>query len=65
MSKTANSRRDPGRGVVRAGNMRRIVVLFPPDTFYLIRSRAIKENTSFAEQVRILTEWGLEADEDK
>ncbi|KKN17941.1 hypothetical protein LCGC14_0960870 [marine sediment metagenome] len=36
-------------------------VRFDPETFEEIRRRAIKEGTSFAEQVRILVEWGLEA----
>ena len=36
-------------------------VRFDSETFDEIRKRAIKEGTSFAEQVRILVEWGLEA----
>lgn len=41
--------------------MRRVVVGFDQETFQVIRDRAVKENTSFAEQVRLLVEWGLEA----
>lgn len=39
----------------------RCVVGFDPETFQVIRDRAIREKTSFAEQVRLLVEWGLEA----
>jgi hypothetical protein len=39
-----------------------VVVSFDHDDFEVIRQRAIAQNTSFAEQVRILVEWGLEAD---
>lgn len=38
------------------------VVSFDAEDFETIRPRAIKHGTSFAEQVRILVEWGLEAD---
>lgn len=31
-----------------------------PDTFNAIRDLAIKNNTSFSEQLRLLVEWGLE-----
>lgn len=36
------------------------VCRFEDDLFEEIRQRAIRENTSFNEQVRILCEWGLE-----
>jgi hypothetical protein len=36
---------------------------FDPETFEAIRTRAVREQTSFAEQVRTLVEWGLEAEE--
>jgi hypothetical protein len=42
-------------------SMRRVVCGFDQETFQVIRDRAVKENTSFAEQVRLLVEWGLEA----
>jgi hypothetical protein len=37
-----------------------IVCYLDEDTFFAIRKRAVKEHTSFGEQVRILLEWGLE-----
>jgi hypothetical protein len=41
--------------------MRKVVCLFDDETFDAIRSRAIAKETSFAEQIRLLVEWGLEA----
>lgn len=56
-------KQEPGRGVMdRSPVLRRIVVSFDDETFAAIRARACAEGTSFAEQVRILTEWGLEAE---
>lgn len=54
---------EPARGCRRrdAKNVLQAVVRFDPDTFEQIRQRAIAEKTSFAEQVRRLVEWGLEA----
>lgn len=46
-------------GVDRHGR-KRIVLDFEADTFAAIRERALKEKTSFSEQVRLLCEWGLE-----
>ncbi len=40
---------------------RRTVVTFDEDQFAEIRQRAVKLRTSFAEQVRLLCEHGLEA----
>ena len=37
---------------------------FDPQTFAEIRARAVRAQTSFAEQVRLLVEWGLEACKD-
>jgi hypothetical protein len=37
----------------------RIVVSFDDETFAAIRQRALAGGTSFAEQVRLLCEWGL------
>ena len=56
---------NPARGVQKhgEGTMRRIVVAFPPDTFEEIRQHALRERTSFAEQVRKFVEWGLEIEE--
>lgn len=39
---------------------RQIVVAFDDEMFSHIRARAEQEGTSFAEQVRLLCEWGLE-----
>lgn len=44
----------------RRGN-RRIVVEFDPDTFGQIDGMAKRDDVSFAEKVRQLVEWGLEA----
>lgn len=52
----SNSRGDGTRH-----NQRRIVIGFDDETFQVIRDRSIREKTSFAEQVRLLVEWGLEA----
>lgn len=38
-----------------------IVVRLDDETFAQIRERAVREGTSFGEQVRTLVEWGLEA----
>ena len=39
-----------------------IKVLFDPETFRSIEARAKAAGTSFAEQVRTLTEWGIESE---
>lgn len=41
--------------------MRKVVCLFDDETFEQVRQRAIAKETSFAEQIRQLVEWGLEA----
>jgi hypothetical protein len=41
-------------------SMVKSVILLDPETFSTIRSRALKHGTSFAEQVRLLIEVGLE-----
>lgn len=58
-------KRPVAKGVVdpRDPTRRQIVVAFDGDVFDQVRKRAVKEKTSFAEQVRLLVEWGLEADE--
>lgn len=54
-------RTTPGRGSLRGQALgKRIVCIFPDDTFEEIRAIAVEENTIFAEQVRTLVEWGLE-----
>lgn len=51
------------KGVRHGPNDMRIVVSFDDETFETIRNRAIQRGTSFAEQVRQLCEWGMEAEE--
>lgn len=62
--------RQPGRGSTKRSSLaapehyadlRRIVVAFDEDTFALVRDRALAEQTSFAEQIRRMVEWGLES----
>lgn len=50
-----------GEGFSQATGLLRIVCSFDEETFQQIRARAVKQETSFAEQVRQLVEWGLEA----
>ena len=38
-----------------------LVCYFEADTFDVLRARAVRENTSVAEQIRTLVEWGLES----
>lgn len=47
-----------------SGGLVKCVVALDPDTFAEVRRRALREGTSFAEQVRLLIEWGLMADEE-
>lgn len=69
MSNTMEGRRKaPGIGSTRRGDasgthkgVRRIVVSFDDETFEIIRHQATKSGHSFAQQVRLLVEWGLEA----
>lgn len=61
-------RKSPGKGsTAHAGakerHERRIVVSFDDETFAAVRARAVSNNSSFAEQVRTLVDWGLEAEE--
>ena len=56
-------RKKPAIGSCRtAAGMRKVVCTLDPDTFAEIRKRAVAEKTSFAEQVRMLIEWGLLAE---
>ena len=54
-----STRRGKGEGQLKG--KRRTVIAFDEDQFAEIRQRAVKQQTSFAEQVRLLCEWGLEA----
>lgn len=57
----------PGRGATDKDHRRyqkRIVVGFDPETFDQMRSRAVKAGTSMGEQIRLLVEWGLEAEKE-
>jgi hypothetical protein len=54
-------RKSPGRG---SGRLRRLSVPFDDDTADQIATRAQREGTSTAEQVRLLVEWGLEEDKE-
>jgi len=56
--------RGPGKGCKRKGDVAttQIVVRFDDDTFAQIRERALADETSIAEQIRTLVEWGLEAE---
>ena len=47
----------------KTNRYRRTMVGFDEDVFAEIRGRAVTQHTSFAEQVRLLVEWGLEEDE--
>lgn len=52
----------PGRGSLHhSTETRRIVVSFDEETFGQVRELAVKAGTSFAEQARLLVEFGLEA----
>lgn len=52
----------PGCGVAIEGTRRQIVVRCDAIMFNEIHERATLEHTSLAEQIRLLLEWGLEAD---
>jgi hypothetical protein len=57
----------PGVGSRKTGNgnrhhvgLKRIVVAFDDETFEQVRKRAARSKTSFAAEVRLLVEFGLE-----
>ena len=56
---TQKKRHAVGLGFIK-GDYRRIVVSFDEEMFSEIYKRARRANTSFAEQVRLLVEWGLD-----
>ena len=51
--------RVPGRGSQPSG--RRIAIGFDDETFSDVRALALADGVSFAEKIRQLVEWGLEA----
>lgn len=64
-------RRVPGKGMCgmkkksgKSSDMRMISASFDTETFQEIRQRALDQGTSLSEQIRILVEWGLEANDD-
>ncbi len=54
----------PARGHTQPSGMVQISTRFDPDTFEEIRAKATTDNTSIADAVRTLCEWGLEAEND-
>jgi hypothetical protein len=53
----------PGKGHKQPRKLKLgLVCYFDPDQFDEIRTRATKHGTSFSEQVRLLVEWGFEAE---
>lgn len=60
---TIYRRGEPAVGVInpKRPNQTQTVCSFDHDTFATVRALALKNGTSFAEQVRLLVEWGLEA----
>lgn len=52
----------PGKGFQRSDDMRQFVIKIDNATAEQVIARARKERTSTAEQIRLLIEWGLEAD---
>src|SRR5690242_16629082 len=58
---TVRNWKNPGIGFARQdGAQQRIIIGFDPETFVQVRRRAKAAGTSFAEQVRLLVEFGLE-----
>lgn len=57
-------RKHPGRGAKdpRYPDHTQIIVRIDDETFQEIYDRACREGTSTSEQVRLLIEWGLEAE---
>lgn len=57
-------KRPVARGNVRHDlpGTRQISIVFDDEQFDRIKARALVAGTSFAEEVRLLVEWGLEAE---
>lgn len=60
MKNPAQGSRRRGR-TGKLGRRLRCCVAFDSDQFEEIREQAVEDRTSFAEQVRLLVEWGLES----
>jgi hypothetical protein len=58
---TVRSWKNPGVGFARHnGAQQRMIIGLDPETFMQVRRRAKPSGTSFAEQVGVLVEFGLE-----
>lgn len=58
-----SSKRGKENGKMREdSSTKRVVCIFDDDMVSRVRERALREKTSFAYQVRLLVEWGLEAE---
>ena len=53
----------PANGVRRGKDVRQFVIKIDNETAEQVISRAREHGTSTAEQIRLLIEWGLEADQ--
>jgi hypothetical protein len=54
----------PGEGVRLPRDVRQFVIKIDTATAEEVIARAKREGTSTAEQIRLLIEWGLEAEKD-
>jgi hypothetical protein len=52
----------PARGVLIPGGRRQLVIKLDSDTFDDVRNRASRDGVSVSHMLRLLIEWGLEAD---
>lgn len=52
----------PAQGVAIAGGRRQIVIKLDADVFDEVRGLAARDRTSVSHMIRLLIEWGLEAD---
>lgn len=59
--RTVDARTDHQATGIPHGTYLQVSIRLDVETFQTIRARAWREQTSVAEQVRLLVEWGLEA----
>jgi hypothetical protein len=52
----------PAQGVAIAGGRRQIVIKLDCDVFEDVQQRAARDKVSVSHMIRLLIEWGLEAD---